>query len=143
MDDVKRFELEMKVLAEQVYENNPAYVALAKPYMKEPPPLTGWFYVSVVTAGQFVGGAVVEGTDEDDALKRVFSPLFGTPPSTEALVVPIPEGFLPDPSFRDRPLSKEDIKSFWPDASTLAEAIEDENERADAAPRNHESKITL
>ena len=142
MDDVKRFELEMKVIAEQVYENNPVYAKLAKPTPKEPE-LTGWFYVSVVTAGAFVGGAIVEGTDEDDALKRVFSPLFGTPPSTEALVVPIPEGFLPDPSFRDRPLSKEDIKSFWPDASTLAEAIEDENERADAAPRNHESKITL
>lgn len=82
---------------------------------------TGWWYLSFVggDAGTFIGGCFVEADDVGSAL--TLSHLLGCNPGGEVMGAPVPEGFLPDDSFRNRLLTKAEIASFWPDAKRVAD----------------------
>ncbi len=80
--------------------------------------LTGWFYLSFVKE-TFVGGCIVRAEEMLDAVSVAHE--LGINPGGEVMGMPIPEGFLPGPEFRERLLSKSDIKSFWADAARLGD----------------------
>ena len=77
-----------------------------------------WHYVSFA-AEQFNGGAIVLAHGLVDALLTCHRLMIN--PGGEAMAFPIPEAMLPDKQFRNRLLSKEEIKGFWPDSKSIRE----------------------
>lgn len=78
-----------------------------------------WWYLSFVKDGAFAGGCVVEAVDMGEAVKRAWTLKIN--PGGEVMGIPVPEAALPQPNDRDRLLTKDEIKSIWPDAEKLGD----------------------
>lgn len=83
--------------------------------------LTGWWYLSFADE-VFRGACVVQADDLIPAVQ--LSHRLGCNPGGQVMGVPIPEGFLPGPEYRNRLLAKADVMAFWPDSERLGD-IED------------------
>jgi hypothetical protein len=67
-----------------------------------------WHYISFASETDFLGAFIVEGANEVDALRKCSE--MGGNPGGEALVLPWPrEDAAPDPSVRNRLLSRDDV----------------------------------
>ncbi len=88
--------------------------------------LTGWFYLSFVDK-VFLGGAFVRADEMIGATCAAHA--LGCNPGGEVMGVPVPEGFLPGPEYRERLLTKKEINVFWPDAKRIADMDDDSPQR--------------
>ncbi len=96
--------------------------------------LTPWFYLSFAGdrdgVDTFFGACIVEAPEM--TLATMASHALGINPGGEVMGMPIPEGFLPGPEYRERLLTKKEIKAFWPDADSEG----DRKRRRESASEN-------
>lgn len=85
-----------------------------------------WYYLSFATAERFLGAAVVKAEQMREALFE--SNRLNINPGGEVLGFGIPVGFVPPPEARERLLTKEEVRSFWPDAERLGDIEAEEQE---------------
>ena len=79
-----------------------------------------WFYISFARPGEFAGAMVVAGTSPLAAVEKAIK--LGRPKDAEAMAIDLPDAQLPSESYRNRLLTKDDIKLIWGGGATLKEA---------------------
>ena len=93
--------------------------------------LSPWFYLSFAGdrdgVDTFFGACIVNAPEM--ILATIESHRLKINPGGQVLGMPIPEGFLPGSEYRERLLTKADIKAFWPDADS-----EGDRRRREASP---------
>ena len=83
-----------------------------------------WHYVSFADKS-FKGAVIIKAHGINDALMKIN--LLQINPGGEVLCIQFPEDMvLPEPSFRNRLLSKEDVLELWPEAKSQREWEQEE-----------------
>lgn len=83
-----------------------------------------WFYLSFADE-EFRGAAIMQAHGFMSAVARLT--MLGQNPGGECVGAPLPDTELPAENFRNRLLTKEEVKTIWPDAKSLREHEEEEN----------------
>ena len=84
----------------------------------------GWHYLSFADDTSFLGGLVIHAFGFMDAIMQAH--LRGLNPGGEVMYAELPDAAIPPERFRNRLLSKDEVKEMWPDAKSIREHEEDE-----------------
>lgn len=86
-----------------------------------------WHYLSFAD-GYFKGAVVIKGHGVTDCVSKAHR--LGINPGGQVMCVAFPDSMeLPDEKYRNRLLTREDVKAIWPDAASLGE--HEERDRRD------------